>query len=87
MLFRSAALIQAIDALDPSPRRLAKALVAAIDTLDPPDDLAAIIGSFGDTLDDAEVLALLEAYNAGARWPERRKPVLRLVGRDDTSEI
>jgi hypothetical protein len=38
-------------------------LIKAIDTLDPPPDLSSIVGSWGDTLDDDEVLELLIEFN------------------------
>lgn len=35
----------------------------AFERLDAPPDLLSIIGSYGDTLDDSEVLRLLQEYN------------------------
>jgi hypothetical protein len=39
-------------------------IYAAFEHLDADEHLLSIIGSWGDTLDDAEVLKLLEDYNA-----------------------
>ncbi len=41
------------------------ALSAALERLGAPIELMGIIGSYGDTLTDAEVLSALEAYNRG----------------------
>lgn len=42
---------------------IAYQVYVAMKDLDAPPDLLSIIGSYGDTLDDAEILQLLKAYN------------------------
>lgn len=46
-------------------------IVKAVRALGGSVELQSIIGSYGDTLDDAEVLQLLEDYNAGKLAIER----------------
>lgn len=40
-------------------------LIIAIDRLDPSAELAAVIGSYGDTISDETVLECLKRYNKG----------------------
>lgn len=42
---------------------LARELYTALEELDAPPELLSIIGSLGDTLDDADVVRLLTNYN------------------------
>jgi hypothetical protein len=44
--------------------RIAKELYIAMERLGAKPSLLSIVGSYGDTLDDAEILALLRQYNA-----------------------
>lgn len=43
--------------------RIAREISIALTRLDADVDLLAVVGSYGDTLDDAEVLELLTDYN------------------------
>jgi len=45
--------------------QIAGELGAALERLGADEELLAIVGSWGDTLNDAEVLAMLRKYNAG----------------------
>lgn len=45
---------------------VAAQIYAAMKQLGAPPELLAIIGSYGDTLPDSEILALLKGYNAGS---------------------
>jgi hypothetical protein len=42
---------------------IASELYKALERLNAPPDLLSIVGSYGDTLDDSEILELLKAYN------------------------
>jgi hypothetical protein len=44
---------------------IADEICTALERLDADEDLLSIVGSWRDTLDDAEILALLGDYNAG----------------------
>jgi hypothetical protein len=44
---------------------IAAELYKALEHLDANSDLLALVGSYGETLDDETVLALLKEYNAG----------------------
>jgi hypothetical protein len=46
-------------------QKIAAELYAALERLGADVELLAIVGSWRDTLDDAEVLELLQHYNAG----------------------
>ncbi len=45
--------------------QIADEIRAALERLDADAELLAIVGSWGDTLDDADVLSMLRDYNAG----------------------
>ena len=45
--------------------RIADEIHTALERLDADEELLAIVGSWGDTLDDADVLTMLRDYNAG----------------------
>jgi hypothetical protein len=47
--------------------QIADEIHTALERLDADEELLAIVGSWGDTLDDAEVLSLLREYNATGR--------------------
>jgi hypothetical protein len=47
--------------------QIALQIYIALERLDADPDLLAIVGSWCDTLDDAEVLALLQEYKASGR--------------------
>ena len=47
--------------------QIAKELYVAMERLGADPDLLSIIGSYGDTLTDEEILALLREYNATGR--------------------
>jgi hypothetical protein len=46
-------------------QKIAAELYAALERLGTDEELLAIVGSWRDTLDDAEVLSMLRDYNAG----------------------
>jgi hypothetical protein len=52
--------------------QIASEIYAALERLDADTELLAIVGSWRDTLDDAEVLSLLQDWNAGR--PTLRRP-------------
>jgi hypothetical protein len=47
--------------------QIALQIYIALERLDADPDLLAIVGSWRDTLDDAQILALLQEYNATGR--------------------
>ncbi len=50
---------------DDTTAQIAVEICAVLRRLDADEELLSIVGSWRDSLDDAEVLALLKAYNAG----------------------
>jgi hypothetical protein len=62
--------------------RIKNEIAKALEGLGAPPPLVAIVGSWGDTLSDREVLKLLQDWNNGTfRWANitGRKPTLKLV--------
>ncbi len=53
--------------------QIVQELYIALERLDADPELLSIIGSWRDTLDDAEVLSLLREYNATGRLLHRRQ--------------
>ena len=53
--------------------QIARDIYTALERLGADEELLAIIGSWRDTLPDAEVLALLRGYNATGRMLHRRQ--------------
>jgi hypothetical protein len=51
--------------------QIATELYAALERLDADEELLAIVGSWRDTLDDAEVLSMLREYNATGKTLHR----------------
>jgi len=51
--------------------RIADEIHTALERLDADAELLAIVGSWGDTLEDADVLALLRDYNATGKTLHR----------------
>lgn len=52
---------------DQASRAIIQQIYIALDNLQAPPALLAIIGSWGDTLDDDDILAELEGYNANGK--------------------
>jgi hypothetical protein len=53
---------------------IAHELYVALERLHVDQELLAVVGSWGDTLDDAEILALLRGYNRTGRVLQKRRP-------------
>jgi hypothetical protein len=53
--------------LDTTDRKIVDELYIALEGLKAPPLLLGIVGSWGDSLTDEEVLAALKSWNAGAR--------------------
>jgi hypothetical protein len=51
--------------------QIASEIYTALERLDAAPELLAIVGSWRDTLDDAEVLRLLREYNTTGKVPHR----------------
>ncbi len=55
--------------------KFASELYRAFQKLGASADLLSIIGSYSDTLDDAEVLDLLQDYNIGGKALHQQRPI------------
>lgn len=53
--------------MPPEYRKIVDEIYIALEDLKAPPLLLGIVGSWGDTLTDAEVLAALKSWNAGVR--------------------
>jgi len=57
--------------MDNTTNEIKEELYKALTNLKAPSDLLATVGSWGDTLEDGEVLGMLKAWNAGGIWEEK----------------